>query len=106
MVRAGKHAFLHRLRYVAASDRSRSGRQLQAGDPDDKAFADANAGLDVAFDYYNVNGDLAATQNSGGPGVAEVLQGDVDGSSLHRFIVVKNVGNTSGQYKLEIVPVK
>ena len=60
------------------------------------------ASIDVQIEGYGVLGDALGLANNNGPGLPEVLQTNVQQVGTHIFIVVRNVGNSTGNYTLTV----
>jgi hypothetical protein len=58
--------------------------------------------IDVKLEAYGTLGDAIGFANDTGPGLAEVLQTDVQQIGTHIFIVVRNVGSSTGGYTLAV----
>ncbi len=63
------------------------------------------ASIDVQLEAYGVLGDALGIANDGGPGVTERLQTDVQQIGGHIFMVVRNVGTSTGTYTLRVTHV-
>ena len=58
--------------------------------------------IDVKLEAYGTLGDALGFANNTGPSMAEVLQTDVQQIGTHIFIVVRNVGSSTGGYTLSV----
>jgi hypothetical protein len=58
--------------------------------------------IDVKLEAYGVLGDPIGFANDVGPGMAELLQTDVQQIGTHMFMVVRNVGSSTGNYTLTV----
>jgi hypothetical protein len=64
--------------------------------------ATGSASIDVQLEGYGVLGDALGTANDTAGGAAESLQTEVQQIGTHLFIVVRNVGNSTGNYTLRV----
>ncbi|MDZ4697991.1 MAG: hypothetical protein SGI86_22860 [Deltaproteobacteria bacterium] len=60
------------------------------------------AGIDVALDVYNLRGELIATSNLTVGGGMESIYLSTDMINDWAFVVVRNVGNSTGSYQFSI----
>jgi hypothetical protein len=67
--------------------------------------ATPEAGIDVKIEAFGQLGDPLAVQNSGGAGVAEALQTNVQQIGTHVFVAVTNVGQSTGSFTIAVAHV-
>lgn len=60
------------------------------------------ASIDVRLEGYGTLGDALGVANNNPAGLPEVLQTDVQQVGTHLFIVVRNVGTSTGNYTLAV----
>ena len=58
--------------------------------------------IDVRLEAYGIIGSPLGTANDGGPGQPEALETDVQQIGAHMFIVVRNVGQSTGGYTFTV----
>jgi hypothetical protein len=61
--------------------------------------------IDVKLEAYGMLGDPLGSANNTGPGMPESLQTDVQQIGAHMFLVVRNVGQSTGTYSFSATKV-
>jgi hypothetical protein len=62
-----------------------------------------DSGIDMQLEAYGVLGDPLGVANVGGAGEFEALQTEVQQIGGYIFMVVRNVGTSTGSYTLEVI---